>query len=348
MTRFARLLTPFRIVVAVVLVMPLLGGCARADEDSEGITYVSGLRRVGPSSASVSVQAQAPRDNYLGIRGNRGVTNGFGFACVPWDVWAPFRYEGRVGVFDQTRYAASNLARVAIELDGRATNPLQFYGINSEVINNGLNVFAYSHTSPTAHGSHFFAGAREVEVAIEVIGDTMFFNANVPKGKKIELASIPFTNQTVPLLPCLGASNLAANGEAAFDFCQITQNGDSPFKLEEKQVLSKQIWEGLAPTLSAGYKLDGETPDFSEAGADLAEAAPLMETAVATAQTFEFGSTKLNKKNRKALEGALKNVRDAIRRVNQQNRKKALTEIGAAIQGAGNVAITVYPHDDAP
>ena len=150
----------------------LISGCGSVHDDFADARGFEGSQAVGVAAARPGVTA-AGKNRYLAFQASRRATNGFGFYRLSHDLWAPFRVEASGGLFDARRAAAADQAIVCVELDARATNPLQFYGICAQSTNGGLNAYAYAHTSASALGSQFYTNATQVdsEGYIPLIGE---------------------------------------------------------------------------------------------------------------------------------------------------------------------------------
>lgn len=128
-----------------------LTGCVAVEEDGDGGTYAAVRSRSTSGVAAAGARrAWAPKDQYLAFLTKRRASNSFQFGRLSCDLWAPFRCETSAGLYDARKAAATDGAIFCMELDGRATDPLQFYGICAQVINGGLNVYAYVHTNESS------------------------------------------------------------------------------------------------------------------------------------------------------------------------------------------------------
>jgi hypothetical protein len=163
------------------------------------------------------------------------------------------------------------------------------------------------------------------------------------------LASVPFTNQTVPLLPSAGAAGLGPNAEVGIDDFAVVQNSDSPVALRDEQQLSKEIWEAIAPQVRSLHGLDGAEPDYAAAQADLAEAETLLNTAIATAGAVDLGSARTRARVLAGLKKGLRSVQGAARLVAGSSRAvPALNKLRSGLTSEVAAAHLVYPADAAP
>ncbi len=340
-----------RFALLLALLTVSLTGCAAVEEDGDGRTYAAVRSRASVGVAAARARrTRVPKDQYLAILTKRRAENSFQFGRLSCDLWAPFRCETSGGLYDPRKAAATDGAIFCLELDGRATNPLQFYGICSQVINGGLNVYAYSHTSGSPLGSQFFAGATEVDLAIEADGANLRFLAR-PTGitNWTSLAQFPFAKQTIPLLPALGVSRMNEGALVGFDNAQITSNGTAPALLRPEQVLSRDIWEAVHPQVRALHLLDGAGPDFPAATAQLTQAQVLLETAIATAESTDLGDPKLDKRVRQGLSRGRTSLNVAVRLAGKgKGAPSIVNRLKQGLLQQINAAGLAYPPDANP
>jgi hypothetical protein len=329
-----------------------LSGCAAVEQDVASAQIVPDVRN---AEVAVAVNAAAkkkkkPKDRFLGIHALRTANNGLGFVRLSWDLWSPLHYRGRVGLYDSKWADEANLSRMFLELDGRATDPLEFYGIGSQVIKGGLNIYAYAHTSGTPLGSNFFPGITEAEVEIETDADTMYFRARPLTSKSwTQLATHPFAAQDVPLLPSLGASNLSNGARVGFDWFNVLANGPAATEQTPAQILARQIWDAVKPQVDAYHDVDGAAPNYAAAQTDLAAAAGLLDTASATAQATDLGSIPKNLEVSAHLTQARAYVGQARSLANRSRQApKILDALELAIENQARAVGVAYPANAPP
>jgi len=283
-----------------------------------------------------------PENRFLRVQSKKKTKPGQMAMRVPCDMWGPFRWEVSGGLYDPNKAAAADQAIFGTELDGRGPfPPTEFYGISSQVTNGGMNVFAFTHNSPTAIGSNFFAGATEIDFAIEATPTQLVFEARPTGGGGFtQIATFPFTNQATPLLPSIGAFNLSGKGVIGFDDWRLVSNGTEPGTPPAGHVAAREIWDVACAISDAGHAVDG-IADFGAAATQLATAKTLLDQARATADALP--TNKNVKKARKDLKTANKKLDSAITWVDQQKKVgKTIDALQAAAAKLSKASDRVY------
>lgn len=313
----------------------LVTGCADA-------RYVSVKHGSRDAAREARFAGDAPKDRYLKVQSKKQDKPGRMAMVIPCDLWGPFRWEVSAGLFDPDKAAAADQSIFGTELDGRgAFPPTEFYGISAQVTNGGLNVFAYTHNSPSAIGSQFFAGAGEVTFAIESTGAQLLFQAR-PRGEKTftQVATFPFANQQDPLLPSIGVFNLANKGVVGFDEWRLVASSDEPGTPPAGRVASRRIWLAACALAEAGHALDGE-PDFSGAATFLLAARNELDAARAQADQLATGGKV--KKARKDLKKAAADLEQALALATAEKKEaKAIAAIESALERLFKASRRVY------
>lgn len=261
-----------------------------------------------------------PRDRYYGMVFHKdGHT--FAFSRPPRDLWSPFLYQMKFGVFNPANTAGLDGAIFGLELDRRGSDPLEFYGIFAQFTQGGLNVFVSSHDGN--HGAKFYPETLIVEVAAQHDGTDLVFSAR-PSGSQAEfdeIARLPLPDVGGPLNAGFGAFSITGEAEVGFDCFRVVFNGESPTPLSPAHVATDSIFDVLHCVAEAGYALD-EDPD--EAAARDALNATLG--ALAVAQTDIAAIDAPGKKSPARI--AAKNVKKATKKIGKA--KKLLDKKGAA------------------
>lgn len=277
-------MSPRKGLLAVALAfLPLaVSGCSyfyshRVDAD------ISDVRKkvYGPSYAGASAKVIAV-DEILTIKASgRAAGNAFGFLQAPRELWAPFRWEVTAGRLDPDGISVGP-GFFCTELDGKDTDPLEYYGICAQPIGGGLNVFVIRRGNGNV-GQLFLPGADAVEFAVEADGESMVFQARIPGGGPWStVASIAFSDPGFGLLPSVGASQMPADGQADFDFFRVVSNGSKPGATGE-ELAGEAAWKVVDALLEAGYALDDGADDIGGADAAYAGAEDAVAAALALA-----------------------------------------------------------------
>ncbi len=328
------------LILAVLFALPLAAGCA-----VEGETVAVGVSQGSRDAfAAASIAAKVPQDRYLRIIGTKKSKTGQAAIVAPIDLWGPFRCEVKGGLFDVDHTTQANGAIFGMEIDGRGPfPPTEFYGVSSQITGGGLNVYAYTHNSTSSIGSHFFAGATEIELAIDYDGSTFTFLAREPGDLAYQtIATFGLMNQMTPLNPAIGCFNLAKNGVIGFDDFRIVSNGSAPMALAPNVDAARLIGEATTGAVEAMHRLDGADPDYAGASTDLADAQSKLATALAA--VLALPASKPRKKAKNDLNDAAERLEAAISLVSAEKKAgKAISHLKVAVDLEFSASMRIYP-----
>lgn len=253
--------------VLLLLFLSILStSCAAVRKDEE---FASAS--LGSVQAGLAAAPGAPLDRYLAFRAKKKKTNAFGFVQAGRDLWAPFRFEATGGFINSAKVGGVD-GFFCLELDGRNTNPLEFYALCAQPINNGLLVFAARNGNSNL-GQIFFQGATVVDLAIEHEGQNLkYLVREHGTDPWQQVAQISFLNLTVPLLPSVGVSNFKDGAEVGFDHFRVVNNGDAPNPLTPAQTAARELWNAVDKIAEAMEAVDGANPSTANAAAALSTA----------------------------------------------------------------------------
>lgn len=300
----------------------------------------------GQETAAVAAPGSSPgtlaADHYIEMRSKKA--DALGFIRLPRDLWPPFRYECTAGVFDASKFDASEGGQVCVELDGRATDPLKFFGMCGQILSDGINVYGYSDASVVPIASHKFDGAHAIDFAIEADGNTITLLARaVGDPSYMTIADAAYSDPTFALLPSFGVSGLDKKGAVGFDFLRVTSNGDPPAPTTLQQDAARAAWTAADPILEAIYSLDGGMPDAPASG--LAIAAGLVALDGADAAVALLPESKKQKNAAKSLAAARKKLEGAGGALIDLKLAKALDRLRDAAEEVVSTAVKLDPED---
>lgn len=319
-------------------------GCAVTHEQSR-VAFREGSRSrysspsaaatAAASSAAATAEARDPKDRYLLLKPKKNSKPGketVAFAVVPFHLWSPFRIEVAAGVFDG-KLGKLGIGQACLELDERDSAPLVFYNIclrDNGV--GGLNVFSFN----AGAGQANFA-TSELELAFEADGDDLLFEVR-PRGSGAawtQIHSVPFTGQTVPLVPSVGSFRTDKGAKVGFDEVRILANGDAPEALSPEREVVETLWDAVIAFLDATYRIDDFSADFVNSAADVAAGRADIATAIAATKLLSDGKPK--NKALKKLKVARKRAKKAAGSIEDEKAGKSydrLLETNAALVAA--------------
>ena len=269
---------------AAALMLCSLSGCGIGE--FFGIFASTGKR---PAQGSQGAPELGAQDRYIKMTGrNKEPAGGrIGFLQVPRELWAPFRHETSVGFYDNEHVADRGI--ICTELGRTGSPPSRFFGRCAQILPGGLNVYAYAHTSGSPIGTRMFAGATEVDFAIEADTSTLTFLAR-ESGEPawLQIATHPFSGQVLPLFPSIGVSGIGKQQVVGFDNYRLVANSPPRAPQTLEQDLAGAIWLAVDRLIEASHGLDGGAPDFAAAAVDLDAA----ETHLIAAKTLAAGIAK--------------------------------------------------------
>lgn len=320
-------------------------GCASTHESS-GVSFRQGGRPVGsPALEAQVLAANGPEDHYLLLKPKRDSKPGketVAFVVVPYHLWAPFRIEIAAGVF-QGKVGKLGIGQACLELDERDSSPLVFYNIClRDNGTGGLNVFSFNGGSGQAN----FPGS-EVEFAFEADGANLVFEVRQRYGAEwTEIHSIPFADQTEPLVPSVGSFRTDKGAKVGFDEIRIVANGDDPEPLTPEREVVETIWAATISLLNAAYLLDGLGPNFVDSPDEIADARAGISAAKLAAEALEDG--KPRKKALKWLKKAKKEAKEAAGFVDDEKAKKSYDRIVTTMNYLISAVMALEPDFDLP
>lgn len=296
----------------------LLGLEACSTGDFDGVRPSQGARHASRSGAREAESSD--KDRYFKLEGKKHEPAGgrVGFIQMPRELWAPFRFETSGGLYDLNHPATQG--RFCTEIGRTGSPPSQYYGMCANILPGGLQVYAYAHTSGSALGSVVFAGATEVDFAIETSGSGMTFYSR-PTGNPVwvEIATHPFSGQTVPLFPAVGAVGIGKKEVVGFDNFRLVSNSPSPDAQSSEQIVATALWSAADGMLESMHGLDGTAPDYDAAATDLAQSQ--SDLAAAKSLVASVTDSRLRSKVKTLIRKAQRKLADATSQVGK--RKKA-------------------------
>lgn len=325
-------------VLAASSLLFLLSGCATEVADASWATASrTETALAAPEALSRSPRARPIKNEYFEVRAGKGAKGGgFAFSRADLSLWAPFRFQTSGGLYSSKGAAQANGGQFCLEVDGRNTRPLQFFGICAQVINNGLNIYAFTSGAGASIGSQFFSGAREADLAIDADGEMMRFLAR-PGGASswTTLASIPFSGQNIPLQPAVGASRLSAGARLGLDNMEVISNGDPPPPARTPQEIYLDLLQNaLFPLIRAGHNLGSAEADPATALEEITEADTWLERARSSLEDDPFfGTEEQRDAIREELERAMEEINRARAALEERiNTRKALKKLKKAVE----------------
>ena len=324
------------LAVALAFLPLVVSGCTyfRTDRVEADISAVR-KKVFGQSYAGASAKVIAI-DEILTIKASGKATgNAYGFIQAPRELWAPFRWEVTAGRLDPDGISVGP-GFYCTELDGKDTDPLEYYGICAQPVEGGLNVFVIRRGNSNV-GQLYIPGANIVEFAVEADGESMIFQARIPGGGPwATVADIAFSDPGFGLLPSVGVSQMPADSQADFDFFRVVSNGTKPGATGE-ELAGEAAWKVVDALLEAGYALDDGADDIGGADAAYADA----EDAVAAALALSGGIA--DEKARKGFTSKLGKVSKGLAKVRakiagETTAKTALKPVKGLVKNAALAA----------
>lgn len=307
----ARLLTlPFLLIFTL-----LLGSCATAKTDLDNCTLA-----LGSVSAIGGVAPSPAVDRYLAFRAKKKKTGATGFIQLSRDLWKPFRFEVTGGFINSAKTSDIE-GFFCTELDVRGSDPLQFYTICANPVNNGMQVFVSSHTGTL--GQLFFAGALIVDFAFDHDGSNLVFLAK-PHGdlNYQTVATLPMSTQNSPLLPSVGVNGFSDGAEVGFDHFRVVSNGIAPSELSSQQIAARDLWDAVDFASEALDALDGIAPDMQAVSSGLANTLIMLDFKIANLS--DLNGTPVFKKYKGKLSSARAAVLAAQKAVSKNMKNSVL------------------------
>lgn len=325
--------------IAAVLIVAPLSGCSLLDCDYADASFGTASRTetafAAPGAASRKPRARKIRNEYLEVRASKQADgNGFAF-CRMDDVslWAPFTIETSGGLYSSKGAEQADGAQFCLELDGHMTNPLQYYGMCAQVIQGGLNIYAYNSIVGGSIGSQFFAGATEADIRIQTSGGTMSFLARPSTSSSwTNIATMPFSGQTIALNPAIGASRLNKGARLGFDNTQVLANSEPPAAPPPtpQEIYVSQLQDALFAFVRAGHNIGSADADFDTVIAELDEAQESLEDAL---EDLEGGGPGFGTQaERDALREEILEALGELEMGERLNTKKALKQVKKAVE----------------
>lgn len=328
---------PARRSLALACVALALGaGCSMKERVGALASLDVRSRPDGPERGTATA-----RDRYVAARGKKKTAPGFTFAQLTPDVWAPFDVSIHTGLFDPAQTATANGTRVCLEIDNVGFTI--FYDVCATWAASpaGWTVAAFTGAPIVNLPGSFFTEAEELELRTETDGTTLRFYARPWTSTKWQsVAETPWPGQTGPLEAAAGVAPILKGTLVGFDDPSFV-SGPPPIAATGVGAVAAAGNEALLEGLAAFLALDGASPDFGVATAQLASAAEeLAEAQTLLAALPPDGTTK--KAGRGFAKGA-KKLERAQADVAEQDADGALKNLAKAAAAVEKAVLRLVP-----
>lgn len=207
---------------------------------------------------------------------NETVASGHGFQSLPFDLWAPFRWEVTAGRLDAAT-PGPGTGFFCTELDVRGSSPLEFYALCAQPSGDGYTAWV-SRRGENFVGTLDIPSSVALDLAVEHDGTTMTFRARAAGVGEFQTVASLEQAPTAPFMPSLGAAQLPLGAGVDFDDFRIASNGPLPVAASAEAVLARGLADAGGPLVDAAHSLRGPTAppgvavEFALAAAALREA----------------------------------------------------------------------------
>ena len=266
--------------VSLLLGASLAAGCARNVEVADA-SFGGGSREsfavaaggVGPAGAVASP------DRFLQLAGKK--PGGLGFVQNTPDTWGPFDVQVHTGFFDPEQIASPFGVRVCLEIDDVGFDV--FYDVCATHDGVDWSVAAFKGAPFMAIPGTIEIDEAEIELRVEQVDDDVNFYARALGAMAwTPVSTTAFAAQTEPLKAAVGATGLSKGTAVGFDDIVYVSSGP-PSAPAPAVAVAADANAALLAGYAAYRDLEGGTPDFVSAAANLGDAGDALDDAQAGA-----------------------------------------------------------------
>jgi hypothetical protein len=306
-------------------------GCARGLYHRDGARGFIAFVLVDPGDR------KGPRDYFARLQAQREGGRTFGIA--PFVIHpGPFSFQGVGGVSDPALIGPSTDGIACFELFERSffTDPAHTVDLCGRYSSGGYQAFNSENDE-----FRFYPAAYVLEFRVEYDGtDLSYLTRPVGAPAWDLVTTIPFAWDDW-LIPSVGAFNLHKKG--VYDITAFDWTTTPPVDPTAEELAGWHIQEAYRFDFTAWRKLEGATPDFTGATADLGLARDQL--ALALAQLPDYVDAKIGKQTARYVIRADKRLEKAQREAFDEDEEGALGQLLRSVRDQGFAAQRTYQLD---
>jgi hypothetical protein len=280
---------------------------------------------------------KSPRDHYVSFEG-KSRKGGAAFEILPYFIYAgAFEITYQVGLFDPGHVTESTDAIGCLELFEYQDfgDPAHTVDLCGRYTTGGYQVFDSENSD-----QRFYAGALRLEARVSYDGASLSYETRLPGTVTWDAVTSFAYTPVDPLLLSLGATNLYKKGSIGFDDFAITTT--VPAASTTEGMVGWHIQEAFHQEGGALRNLDGASPDFTTAAADLASCRSELQLGIAASAGLDL---KLGKQVIRYLGRADRKLERAEQEVAGQDAEGAWKQTQKALRLGGQAFQTLFALD---
>jgi len=278
----------------------------------------------------------------LRVRAVKDASPSFGVLRLNHDLRPPFQVQVSVGGLDPSLALPAFPGTGCLELDGRDTDPLVYYGMCFQAFSEGAQAFAYKNGSNNL-GAVVFYGASALDLRIEADGDSLdFFARETGTLPWQPVASTPYAYSGTPLIPSVGSNALQKGTGVSFGMGSLDGNGPEDAEADAPSLAAMPLDLSFAYYLLLCRTLASQAPDLVVARENLVS----MRDSIgdAATRTADLPESRENAKAEKILLSVGTRLDRAIEYLDAgQPAAKVLKEATKAADKAGDAVPLLRP-----
>jgi hypothetical protein len=317
--------------------MLLLSLAVTASGCLHGLSYHMRARGRVSYLLSDPLDKKSPRDHYVSFQGTSR-KGGSAFEILPYFIYAgAFEITYQVGLFDPGHVAESTDAIGCLELFEYQNfgDPAHTVDLCGRYTAGGYQVFDSENSD-----QRFYAGALRLEARISYDGANLSYETRLPGTVSWDAVTSFSYAPLDPLLASLGGTSLYKKGSIGFDDFAITTT--MPTDTTFEGAVGWHIQEAFHQEGSALRSLDGASPDFTTAAADLTASRSEIQLGIGASASLDL---KLGKQVIRYLGRADRKLERAQQEVSSQDAEGAWKQTQKALRLEGQAFQTLFALD---